>query len=253
MKTERGLVPILIVLILAALIGGYLIYQKQTRSTPPSITTQTTPSIATTATWETTTFSVNNFSIRYPMTWTIVPKGTSNESISYHIESLKRWVDSENKRKNKDHNCINCFKIYWQQETTINNKPTIIQEVSYLDLYTPDPYNTNERYLEADTFDNNTKVVEIWGLLKETKHDLNKSFPKEKINEFSQILSTIQFINPPFDWYRQLPKILLSILYILTLSLIFMQKKLSPGAKILLIFPVTIVYLFLIISFSILA
>ena len=154
---------------------------------------------------------------------------------------MKTWVESENKRRNKDHSCINCLKINWQQETTINGKPTIIQEVSNLNLY------PNRRYLEAYTFDNNTKVMKILGFLKVNENDLDKSFSKVEINEFSQILSTIKFINPPFDNYRQLPVRLVSILYILTLFLMFMQTKLSPGIKILLVFLITILYFFLVI------
>jgi len=34
---QKGLAPILIVLILAALVGGYLIYQNQSKTTPPHI------------------------------------------------------------------------------------------------------------------------------------------------------------------------------------------------------------------------
>lgn len=41
---QKGLAPILIVLILAALVGGYFVYQNQSKSTPPTQqTVQPTP------------------------------------------------------------------------------------------------------------------------------------------------------------------------------------------------------------------
>lgn len=43
--TQKGLAPILIVLILAFLVGGYFVYQNQVKSTPtPQSTTQPSPS-----------------------------------------------------------------------------------------------------------------------------------------------------------------------------------------------------------------
>ena len=110
--------------------------------------------------------------------------------------------------------------------------------------------------MQAYILNNQTNVISIKGRLKENvlkQYDPNKPFSKETINEFSQILSTFKFIDPkpePVNIYIQLPKILLSILYTLILSLIFMQTKWSPGIKILLVFPITILFLFLLFIFS---
>lgn len=102
---QKGLAPILIVILIAAGLGGYLIYQKQTRSTPaPQPTTQPSPSPAAspvqtdtgeTANWK--TYKNQHYSFRYPKNWTIVasdsdqrlfPPGEDIEGIGYRIWML---------------------------------------------------------------------------------------------------------------------------------------------------------------------
>ena len=66
---QKGLAPILIVLILAvALIGGYLIYQNQPKSiSSPQPTTQSSPTSDETVNWETYTDEFYQFN--YPTHW----------------------------------------------------------------------------------------------------------------------------------------------------------------------------------------
>lgn len=74
MNKQKGFAPILIVIIIAALVGGYLIYQNQTKPTPPpttQLTSAPTPTpestnSAETANWKTYTDAENGFSISYP-------------------------------------------------------------------------------------------------------------------------------------------------------------------------------------------
>lgn len=70
--TQKGLVPILIVLILAALVGGYLVYQKQakpTSYTQPTI--QPSPTADPTANWKTYKDSEIGYMLEYPNNWSI--------------------------------------------------------------------------------------------------------------------------------------------------------------------------------------
>lgn len=84
MNRQKGIAPILIVLLIAAAVGGYLIYQKQTKpSIVPQSVTQSSPSpvassVATssaeTTNWK--TYKDNNLSFKYPSEWS-----TSTRSI----------------------------------------------------------------------------------------------------------------------------------------------------------------------------
>ncbi len=86
--SQKGLTPILIVLILAALIGGYVLYSRQKSSTPSSLQpfdsaqgkpTPQTSSSAEMANWKTYTNIPNGFSIKYPSEWN-VKENTYNKS-----------------------------------------------------------------------------------------------------------------------------------------------------------------------------
>lgn len=87
MNKQKGLAPILVVVLLAvAIIGGYLIYQQQTKTTiapqvaqPSSapVSTSSATNSAETANWKTYTSPNNLYSFRYPVkNWEI------NQSIS---------------------------------------------------------------------------------------------------------------------------------------------------------------------------
>lgn len=72
---QKGLTSILIVILIAVGLGGYLIYQKQLKPIPlPQPTTQPSPSSADeTVNWS----SDDGYSIRYPSTWYILFCGSA--------------------------------------------------------------------------------------------------------------------------------------------------------------------------------
>lgn len=92
---QKGLAPILIVLILAALVGGYFLYQQQAKSpsaptTPPatSSTFQPSPSPADqTANWKIYTNNRANFSFSYPNNWFISEQVSNNTVKDIEITS----------------------------------------------------------------------------------------------------------------------------------------------------------------------
>jgi len=106
MKTERGLAPVFIVLILAALVGGYLIYQNQpktysTTSTnhstiPTSVASTAATGSAETANWKTYINTKYGYSIKYPTGWIVddqcmaknPPMGCSQSQV--YINSLEK-------------------------------------------------------------------------------------------------------------------------------------------------------------------
>lgn len=73
---QRGLAPILIILLLTAAVGGYFLYQKQVKpATAPQITAQSSPSPKDeTVNWKTYTIQKVLFSMKYPPNWTVTEK-----------------------------------------------------------------------------------------------------------------------------------------------------------------------------------
>ena len=75
---QKGLVPFLIVLLIAATLGGYLVYKQSIPkpvSTPPTQTSQPSPSPTPTdngeaANWK--TYNESGFSFKYPESWGVV-------------------------------------------------------------------------------------------------------------------------------------------------------------------------------------
>lgn len=112
---QKGLVPILIVLILAALVGGYLIYQRQLKPVPtttlsPQQTTQPSPSpadtspvpngtgasgtpngVAETAHWKTYTDDKKQFSFKYPKEWNydVVYFDGGGAGVGFYTDDIK--------------------------------------------------------------------------------------------------------------------------------------------------------------------
>ncbi len=74
---QKGLTPILIVLILAALVGGYLVYQNQPKPTSPTpLSSETSVKEEDpTANWK--TYTTDNFTFKYPQNY-IVKKTYDN-------------------------------------------------------------------------------------------------------------------------------------------------------------------------------
>lgn len=85
---SKGFAPILIVVMIAALVGGYLLYQNQTKPTPlPTTQLTSTPTSspestnsAETTNWKTYTNKDNYFSFKYPPMFTVTEKKETFES-----------------------------------------------------------------------------------------------------------------------------------------------------------------------------
>jgi len=92
---QKGFTPILIVLILAALVGGYLIYQNQPKPIPsPSLITQPSPTPDKTANWKTYTSKRANFLFQYPSSWPIAA-ATDGQLKESNILQEKDYGDIE--------------------------------------------------------------------------------------------------------------------------------------------------------------
>ena len=77
MNRQKGLAPILIVILIALAIGGYLIYQKQFKVVPALQQTVQPSPVDETANWKTYTSSSYSFSLKYPNDWIIGERKSS--------------------------------------------------------------------------------------------------------------------------------------------------------------------------------
>lgn len=179
--SQKGLAPILIVLILAVLIGGYLVYQNQPKPTPsPQPTNQLSPASDETANWKTYTNSKYGFSFKYPSDLVVSEPGSirlTNEvpmsqvasdkyinilifvhSIDPQID-LKKWVEKDTTRNRPDGTVgsivvgtIENYKSSSLQGFTyhggaeVNIKHVVIQKKDNIIDFTLDCYQTGCSY-----------------------------------------------------------------------------------------------------------
>ncbi len=104
MRNQKGLAPILIVLILAALVGGYLVYQnypKPTSSSKPTNQPSPTPDASPapngageTATWKTYTNNQLSISFEYSPNWVV--KETNDKTLEIKPKNYNQGISIVN-------------------------------------------------------------------------------------------------------------------------------------------------------------
>ena len=102
---QKGFAPILIVLLITVVIGGYLLYSGKINLPQKQITTQTTSADETAnpdligANWKTYKAFSNFYSISYPSKWyqygniEALKDGSFSEFFSSKPDSVNRWAD----------------------------------------------------------------------------------------------------------------------------------------------------------------
>jgi len=140
--TQKGLAPILIVLILAALVGGFLVYQNQSKpaSVPTTLVTQPSPTPDETANWKTYK-SACGFSLQYPTDYQILeqtPDCLSPLHSDYGGEIIKEGmlISSDNRKtmiltilvniKPKTQNFSEVINMYYKQYFSTEEERKVI-------------------------------------------------------------------------------------------------------------------------------
>lgn len=91
MNKQKGLAPIIVVILMAALaVGGYLIYSQQSKPAPVQQATQPTPIPDETANWKTYKSEKLGFEFKYPPQYTIKVYEELNR-MSVLIDPQYRW------------------------------------------------------------------------------------------------------------------------------------------------------------------
>lgn len=214
---QKGFIPILIVLLTAAAIGGYLIYsgkinipQKQVAQTLKSDASPAPTGDAETANWKTYISDKYGYSFQYPANLTI-QTGSSLTSFAYDVQ-----LDNINYNISfcKPNYCelpnINQLPLSFQQETVKKTTDLIISGK---------PAYRIEGQIKLANANNIYQIKEVISLGADQKMEidanvLNGTNPDTLRNLLDQILSTVKFLDqsqidiPYEDWveYRVIEK-----------------------------------------------
>lgn len=93
MNRQKGIAPILIVLLIALTVGGYLLYQNQSKPAPVQQATQPTPTPDETASWKTYKNDQFNFELRLPEDVQIKENQAGSNTIRF--SNVYKWEDKE--------------------------------------------------------------------------------------------------------------------------------------------------------------
>ncbi len=157
------------------------IVQNQQNSVVPTVIPSPNPDE--TANWKTYKSSKGEFMIKYPDGWSLVGSGLQSKQST---QILSDWLETRDNQESVDPQCKNCFKVYSQKETLVNEYTSIVQEVSS---------HPTGRNMRAYILINDTTIATIYSF-PVGENDPAKSFSEEKLNEFDQILATFQFTSP---------------------------------------------------------
>lgn len=163
---QKGLAPILIVLILAALVGGYLIYQKQTKtaSTSQSATQSAIPSptpypqnwklnkqpdLNQTTNWLTYKNGTYKFEVKYPNNWST----KTGSQVFYNGTEFKDLILIGSDKKDKNQGSVAFFVVGDPVKTNLDIK-SWLREI-YKPETNPDnsPYEFSEETINGIKFD----------------------------------------------------------------------------------------------------
>ena len=124
---QKGLAPLLLVLLLALGIGGYLLYQKQNIAPSTQQTVQSSASVnKETASWETYEDVQRRYSFKYPKGWKIV-KSEASVKISNEGSSIDFQISP--------YPSIDFDKLYEKPGGTVNQNPVFIRtKIKNLDI-----------------------------------------------------------------------------------------------------------------------
>lgn len=155
-KQEAGFIPILIVILIAAAVGGYFVYKNYQTKTPAptappttSSTPQPSPSpINETANWK--TYTGNRYSFSYPNGWLVsksdylnsVQINNPNENVRIIISDSQYPFGIENPDTKMDENDLKvniAGKDYTVKETTVSTLSTGIPRLVFINFKTDPP------------------------------------------------------------------------------------------------------------------
>lgn len=204
MNKQKGLAPILIVLLIAAVIGGYLLYSGKinlNQTTQPSPTTNVSPAPtgdAETANWKTYTNTKYKYSFKYPSHYNfldaeLMSQSTTNDEF---MVSFLKYSSNEAQK----------YKINNREEAFYDYFGVVVQGGNCSSLTTPGNVVTidgvsGKKYTGSSSTFADPQFGDILVLVNKNNYCYHLAFLKDPRNPkssealFDQILSTFKFIN----------------------------------------------------------
>lgn len=217
---QKGFAPILILIILATLIGGYVIYQRQNKPTPNSqLNTKTavpSPSPAPdikldpSGKFKRYTNKIDKYSVNFPPDWNLAehhPAYISNEPRSYAPDYLTIYLSpiSQSGEDGKE------FKSYIA--ITVNKaNPRRLGEIDKAVKKFTQDYKSSAKKMTVsgqNAFQSNEGAGEIIqkGIATQFRYgidtygisiaEINQGFINKNLDVYNQLLSSFKFIAPP--------------------------------------------------------
>lgn len=208
--SQKGFAPILIVLLIAAVVGGYFVYQNQTKPTLPPIAQPTPSQIATpaptdagttvytevsqTANWKTNNSNLG-FSFKYPQNFWITSSETRKKDLIEHgdsppaprgtvgsIQIITSEVDSADGLINKG---TENTKVINEKTIPINQYPS-----KYAELESAEDNNTISLLVSIQKDNSYAIYLSVTNYHKAGEPGISKT---QLRSTFNQILSTFKF------------------------------------------------------------
>lgn len=178
---QKGLAPILIVLLLALALGGYLVYQRQTKSNPVASPAPTTA--GETANWKTYANQKYHFQINYPNSnnWHLGAYIENNSHPEIFIENDRGTHMGLLLPGNPDANNLN-VNIIKQEPISVGTKQILF---NYF-ITTSFPHLSAYTYLDQSNDTQSVKTIVFY---------LSKTDEERDLAIIKQILSTFKFTN----------------------------------------------------------
>lgn len=200
MNRQKGIAPILIVLLIAAAVGGYLIYQKQTKTAiMPSTLVRTSPNPVASSVATSSAETTNWKTYRAP--------GYIGIKVKYPADKLSGDI-TEHMENSKDKPTQDENLTLWRTTIPLKDSMILVNRKHNINPLTNKPYNSIEEY---DSRANNFSTIQIsHNDAKDSGEYLNQKgeYQRDIIFFRNNYIWIIQEISPKTSQVRYLEKIL---------------------------------------------
>ncbi|MDD2822703.1 MAG: PsbP-related protein [Candidatus Daviesbacteria bacterium] len=199
---SKGFAPILIVILIAVAIGGYLIYsnylKNQTKINVPQQTSNTeSTNSGKIANWETLTRNDNEFSFQYPQNWKLVPTDTSKNGYNFEfVDPDKIYTLDFYSQSNINKDTGKPYKTLLEFEDLVSDQLKIVVDGQEAIQVMPRAGSENANLIDVFSRDS----TQIYTLKLTTNSKQDDAAIKKGQELFKQILSTfrIKQLQPAF-------------------------------------------------------
>ncbi|MDO8570373.1 MAG: PsbP-related protein [Candidatus Daviesbacteria bacterium] len=194
---QKGLAPLLVIVLVAVIaVGGYLLYQKQTKPVSQLVVQPTPISAEESTDWKTYTNEKYNYQFDYPTNWYIQTLGDSEVYLSDQKLDIKNGMDSPSLQYDLiDISYIPANQIDMQVTAPVGTQQKLsqflyIQKIS--DLKIGERPGAKINFVDQQNNNKNQSQTAYWIGLDDGKLQISAT-SSAKLKMIDQILSTFRF------------------------------------------------------------